>query len=56
MQHLADDLGLLKLVDLFDDEVLSVFGLPAHLLPDRMRAGAHCQMMLNHLPRDARKV
>ena len=56
MQHLADHLSSLELVELLDDEVLPVLSLPAYFLLNGACAWAHRQMVLNHLPWYTRKI
>ena len=49
-------LGLLQLVHLFDNEVLSVLSLTAHLLLDWSRVGAHGQVMLDDFSWDSQEI
>ena len=50
MQHFPDGVGLLQLVHLLDDEVMSVLSLMADLLLDWPRIRTNRQVMLNNFP------
>ena len=50
MQHFPDGVGLLQLVHLLDDEILSFLSLMSHLLLDWPCNRINCQVTLNDFP------